>query len=56
MSSKLAPAKITDSNKSKMGKEHVCRNFEVHYCKYETKCILKEQNTEKKKKEKTEKL
>ena len=38
MSSKCAPTKITDSDKTKMGQENVCRHFKVGYCKYETKC------------------
>ena len=38
MSSKLAPTKITDSDKTKMGQENVCQHFKVGYCKYETKC------------------
>ena len=36
MSSKLAPTKITDSVKTKMGQEKVCSHFKVGYCKYET--------------------
>ena len=38
MFSKIAPTKITDSDKTKMVQENVCSHFQVGYCKYETKC------------------
>ena len=46
MSTKTAPTKITDSDKTKTSNQNVCRHFKVGFCKYGIKCrhqhIIKE--------------
>jgi hypothetical protein len=38
MSTKIAPNRITDSDKTKISNENVCKHYKVGYCKFSIKC------------------